>query len=1069
MKIKRFLVFLLITICFICNSTLSFAMDNITTFRRMTIEDGLSQGSVECIFQDSRGYLWFGTTVGLNRYDGHSFKIYKSKGSDLNSLTGNYIDAIVEDRHGYIWAATSKGLNKIDVKNDKITRYTHVEGKEGSLPNNNIWELMIDKDGQLWCAAEGGVARYVEKTDSFEKVQFDDSNASKNSNFATSIFQDSKGLIWVGTKDGLKCIDKNTLAYKSYYKDGNNNESLYIQRVFEDSKGELWIGTKDFGLMKFNKENLTFENINSDKNNDIYIGKSIQAIFEDSAGYLWIGSNSGLSTYDRKNNKFTIYTNDYYDNQSLVNNDVRSIIQDKSGVLWIGTYNGISYFQANQSFKHYKRNLNDKYTLSDNMISSIYMDERGVLWIGTCNGGVDSFDRNTGKIVNYKYANGDKNSLADNEVVHLSGDKEGNIWIATNSGLSRIDTKTNVIRNFNKSDGLSSDEVKFILIDSNDTVWVSTRNGVNIYNRTTDKFYNYDSVNFEGNYIGCMFEDHKGNMWFGTAIDGGLFKVEKGTNKVQIYKYIYGDKEGLSSNTIKSINEDNLNNIWVATTEGINKIDTASGKINKYTEADGLINDYTYCILIDKFNNPWISSNRGLSKFDTKGQRFINFCLIDGLQNSEFNINAAFKSKDGEMFFGGINGFNSFFPEKIVESEFLPKVQLMDFKIYDRNISISDEIHLKYNENYFSIDFFLPDYRNPKENQYAYQLEGVDKDWIEAKDRNFATYTNVEAGKYTFKVKGKGSNGQWGEETKINIVVGTPPWKSKWAYALYTLTILAIIMLSWNYVYILDNLVKQRTYQLNKKLEENKLLYDKVISYERIKNKYFINLSHELRTPLNIILSSLQVLQKYKEDKMEISEEKLHNYMSIINRNASRLLKVINDLIDTSKIDAGQYRLNFSNEDIVYLVEEIALSMKEYIEGKGINLIIDPEVEEKQIKCDATEVERIVINLLSNAAKFTPVGGTIWVKLFDYGDKISFSIKDTGIGIAEENHKLIFNRFGQVDSSESSNKLGSGIGLTLVKSLVEMHGGTIELKSKLHEGSEFIVTLPVDGGQNSKC
>ncbi|GFZ32017.1 hypothetical protein CSC2_25430 [Clostridium zeae] len=1069
--IKKLINFVIIFIlCVSMDITKASAIESDTKFKRVETENGLSQTSAQIIIQDSKGYMWIGTSDGANRYDGHQYKTYKYELDTKNSLTSNNVDDIVEDNDGLIWLATSKGLNKLDPSTEKITRYTSDEKNVNTLSSSNVWALLKDRDGNIWAGTTAGLDIYNKATDSFYRYSNNpkDDNSLSN-NFITCLFQDLDGLIWIGTKNGLNSYDPTKKQFTRYFSNENSdgsNDSNYITKICEDSSGNIWAGTYDSGLRKYNKYKKTyveFRNKVEDKNS--IPSNSIQALYKDSLGNLWVGTNNGLSKYDSVTNKFVNYRNKYYDPKSLVNDDVVSIYQDRSGLIWVGTNKGISTVQPYVNFKNYSMNPAEKNGLSDDMISGVYEDNEGMLWVGTNSGTLNMVDRSTGEV---KYYENGSNS----RITSLSGDAKGHIWVSTENGLYDFNKNTkdfnlyttSVKKDKTENTSIADKNVKFTYEDKSGILWICTRDGLDSLDINSGQFTHYKDL-FKQNgvtdsFISYIYEDKEGIMWVGCGLDGGLIRFDRKSNKINIYRNDSNDKNSLTSNSVKSIAEDSIGNIWIATNHGLNRLNKEKEQFERYTEKDGLVNNYLYGVLIDEYNNPWVSTNGGISKFDVNKNTFVNYDESDGLQGNEFNEYSFYKGLSGEMFFGGINGLNSFYPSEIIQTGYAPTVSIQKLKVFNKDINIENEMQLKYNENYFTFNFFVTDYKNTNKNEYAYMLEGVDKDWVYSSNRNIASYTNINSGTYVFKVKGKNSSGVWSKPVSIKIIITKPPWKSIYAYLIYILIFVAIAYFIWNYVNILENLVKQRTSELKSKFEENEQLYAKLIDNEKFKNNYFVNLSHELRTPLNVILSAVQLVNSYDEEQNRISKPKLKSYMDIVDRNSNRLLKVINDLIDSSKIEAGQYKLRFIETDIVNVVEETALSMKDYIENNGLELIIDPDIEEKKIECAPTEIERCVINLLSNAVKFTNKGGRITVLINDLDEHVRITVKDTGIGISEDDQGMIFQRFSQVDNNSMTNKMGSGIGLTLVKNLVDLHSGTIEVRSKLNEGSEFIMTLP---------
>lgn len=448
----------------------------------------------------------------------------------------------------------------------------------------------------------------------------------------------------------------------------------------------------------------------------------------------------------------------------------------------------------------------------------------------------------------------------------------------------------------------------------------------------------------------------------------------------------------------------------------------------------------------------------GISKLDTNTMTFETFNIIDGFQGNEFNGRAYYKNKSGELFFGGINGLNIFRPNDINRSRYVPTVIFDEFKVNGKVYKDINNQEFKYNENTINISVFISNYKNTKNIQYMYKLEGVSDSWDISRSNNI-NYSYLAPGTYTLKIKARSYSGKVSDESAVKFIIKLPIWKSKAAILIYLIIITIVIYRTINSVKRLDNLVKNKTLQLTKEMEKNDKLLKKVIELEKRKNNYFVNLSHELRTPLNVISSTEQLVTELNKSKDGIGKSKLNGCMQVVRRNTKRLLNLINNIIDTAKIESGSYQLNIREHDIVYIVEEATLSLKDYIERKGIELIIDPEMEEKIIKCDEHEIERCIVNLVSNAAKFTPEGGTIEVTIEDLDEKVKIIVKDTGIGIDKKYHDSIFNRFNQVIDQGTESKGGSGLGLTITKQIIDMHGGQISVESELGKGCKFIIIL----------
>ena len=448
--------------------------------------------------------------------------------------------------------------------------------------------------------------------------------------------------------------------------------------------------------------------------------------------------------------------------------------------------------------------------------------------------------------------------------------------------------------------------------------------------------------------------------------------------------------------------------------------------------------------------------------FNTQLKEFSKFTEADGIACNGYNNYSYYENESGVIYFGGVDGITTFDPREItthdIDSEiYFNKIKLRGGSEY----FLAEKLFFNYKQNTFDIEFYMDDYKNNKNKSYSYMLDGFDKEWIENGNKNYASYTNIPPGEYVFRVKGINSAGSRVEESRIGITITNPPWRTPGAYFSYFLVIAIILYMGINRLKFLEKIVRQRTDELNIKLDENKILYDKVIQHERYKNNYFVNLSHELRTPLNVIVSTQQLIKRLNENN-GVSRDKLNEYMNAVRLNADRLLSLINNIIDTSKIDSGVFTIKKEPEDIIYLVEETTLTLTSLAEKKNISLIVDPEVEEKTVMCDKGNIERCIINLVANALKFTPENGEIIVKIEDLGGFVKIRVKDNGIGIDKKYHKAIFDRFGQAYSQVSEEYGGSGLGLTLTSQIIELHNGTIDLVSELNEGAEFIITLPVE-------
>ena len=1060
MRVNKKINIILILVCIFSCLKISTSYANIResfNFKNITIEDGLSQSTVETIYQDSKGYIWIGTNDGLDRYNGYEFKHYKHDKYDKNSIANNYIVDIIEDKNGYIWVSTIGGLSRINPDKDEIKNYYSKEDS-GNLSNSNLWQILCTKDNRLIASTIDGLNVYDKNKDKFTRILYKEGELP--SQYIYSLEEDINGHIWVGTDNGLVELDKDLNIVKSY-QDAIGDSDVY--NVYDDSKGNIWVCTLDNGLFKINLDDKSVENYKNNNSKRSIPSNNVRDIISDSEGKLWIATDKGLCTFDYEREEFITYNKKLYQSNSLIDDEIFCLLKDSSGLIWIGTYSGISRFNPNSNFTHFKLDPYEDNSISGNVIHGIYEDDDKTLWIGTNESGVNIINGES-----IKHLNKENSNIVSDLIEDITGFKNY-IFIGTNEGLSVLvkndkTAKNYTITNYTTKDGLPSNKIRSLFIDSKGYLWIGTNKGLAILdtnnNKIIDITYILDEMGVSDKFIRAVYEDSKGNYYIGCFLEGGLIKINPNTKEYKIYKNIENDDSSISNNSIRYINEDLYGNILVGTSHGINILNLSTDKFNHYTEKDGLINNTIYGILVDKNNGIWMSTNAGISKLSTEDATFKNFTITDGLQSNEFNGRACFKSKDGNMYFGGINGFNVFNSQDIELSTFEPKVIFDNFEINGTNKKDISNIKFKSNENNIKINFFTNDYKNTKTTQYYYKLEGLENEW-NMTNSNSLVFVNLGSGDYTLKIKTITQHGVMSDESSVHFTINPPIWRSNYAICIYLILIIISILRYMHKVNTLDRLVNERTNKLRKEMEKNEQLFKKVLSLEQNKNNYFVNLSHELRTPLNVLSSINQLIKEFTKKDNFITPEKLSYYMGIMDRNCSRLLSLINNLIDHTKIENNSYIINKKDEDIVYLVEETVLDMKDYIEEKGLELIFDTDVEEKVIRCDKVDIERCIINLVGNAVKFTPEGGLIEVLLQDLDDKVKIIVKDNGIGISEENQKIIFDRFNQVVDESSEQKGGSGLGLTITKQLITLHNGEIYVESEVGVGSEFIIILPV--------
>jgi len=840
-------------------------------FERITIRDGLSQNTITCILQDRMGYLWIGTLDGLNKYNGLDFEVYKNEIDNPRSLQSNLISALFEDSEGNLWVGTRKGLHFFNKAREEFILIV-----DSALnPNGNrVTNIIEDKNKQLWISYEGnGIAKLDLKEDKKQLKSYvhvpNYANSLPNNNIY-ALFYD-KNLLWIGAEvPQLISFDTEKEQFQNYPYPVFSKEGDALLHIASDDKGQMWIGTATNGIFMFNDRKKEFLPFHSE--NPLLKGYGIEQIFHLPNGDMWIATQgNGLIKYDKAKDLFATYQFDATNPTSLSNNDVNVLFKDKSGLLWIGTYNGgLNKYNPNKSrFKHYQKEANNPNSLSANSMRGIFEDTKGRLWVGTTLGGLNMIDRQTGKFTLFSTQSPFR--ISEDRINMITEDKEGNIWVSTlNKGLDKItfDSKTNLpkITNIqykpNSPNSLASNGTRGLYYDAKDDVlWVGTVNGLSKLHLQTGNFENHypsqhpDSLSHATvKYIAADIDENI--LWIAT--EGGLNKYDKVKKKFKRYVSDASNPKSLSNNILNCLLVTKQGNLWVGTVGGgLNYFDKKTETFTYYTEKNGLPNNVIYGILEDEKGNLWLSTNRGLAKFNPKTLDVYAYFEEDGLQSNEFNLYAFHKNKRGEMFFGGIIGFNAFFPSAMEADSFLPNVILTDFKIanksvkdYDNSplkahISLTKEITISYEDNVFSLDFVSLDFKNPTKIKYQYKMEGFDKDWRETNyQRRTATYTNLPEGTYFFKVKATNSDGVWSKnEVNLKITISPPFWKTT------IFRVFAVLLLLGFLFYFYQQRVRQVEMQ-KKKLETLVTLRTDEIS----RQKEEINLQkNELEKLLNDI------------------------------------------------------------------------------------------------------------------------------------------------------------------------------------------------------------------------
>ena len=1049
-------------------------MNGSYNFENYSTKEGLSQNAVLSILQDKEGFMWFGTKDGLNRYDGYSNEVFHNDPFNPTTISPNNITALFEDSNSNFWIGTSYG------------------------------ELNL----------------YKKKYQSFQQIRYNTYKASNDNAFQiTAIAEDSIKNLWIGTKgDGLykltfsngNTVNPKVVHFVNKPKDKNSISSNYIFAIHLDSLKNLWIGAGN-DLLKVNvkENNFTRQNIliNHISPTPQY---EITSICQTDNAYLWLGTPDGLILFNINTRETELYPYEF----RIVNH----IVKDQQNKLWVATISGVIKFDPiKKTFRAFLHDPFEPLSLSYNAISSLYCDRTGIIWIGTNGEGLDIFDPYNNQFHTFIRRNDKTSRIPGFSIGAICEDDQDCVWIAT-SVLYCWNRKTGKLKSYEtspkQSDGFGYSGAYSIIQSKNSDIWTGSGAGLFDYNHKTGKIIEYkefisDSIKIRQRVVYCVFQDNDGYIWAATnnylckLVDpvrkvfkiylynndwqseisrvniyednsgkfwicsrDGLLCFDQNNGSIVRYKYNAANKSSLNNNTVRCLCPDPKEPnkfFWLGTSGGgLNKFNIDLKTFTHFTTKDGLPNNVVYGILPDEKGNLWISTNKGISKFNPESLTFRNFDIHDGLQSDEFNIGAYFKSKSGEMFFGGIKGLNYFYPQEINDNKHVPNIVITkceilkkpDSRLDDNAVALniydkSKDLILPYTDNIISFNFAAMDFSSPEKNNFSYMLENFDKTWINSGTNHSALYTNLPPGNYIFHVIGSNNDGIWNKKgASLSFVIMPPWWQTWWAYLIYGLLFFSSLLFIRHYEL---NRLKLKTQLKLEKVESNSLR-----NLDKLKSRFFANISHEFRTPLTLILGQIESVMS---SNIDIAEK---GKLQVANRNSKRLLTLINQLLDISKIESGSMELKTEQHNIVPFLKNLFYAFELIAESKKIILKFESDYENIQVNYDPDKMEKIFNNIYSNAFKFTPERGEIKTTLSINNAFVEIKIKDTGIGIPEDRIKNIFDRFYQVDSSTTRKHEGTGIGLSLAKELIELHKGKINVSSKVSEGTEFIITFSIN-------
>lgn len=997
--------------------------------------------------------MWIGTEDGLNRFDGYSFREFKKRRTDSGALSNNYICALLEDEKGTIYIGTDEGMYTYDPVTERFTPF-QIKTATGVSITSNINNMVLDRSGNLWIATYGqGIFSYNLSGKTLQQYLFSYQKTERiKADLINCIYVDRSNRIWAGHKRlTLLNRKKNRFEFVPFEVEGSNALSS-IYRIFEDSGRNLWLGTWDQGICRLDLKNRKAISYLSPKSPGGIL--HVHEISEYRPGELLIGSDDGLSLFNTRFLIHRLFTSSETDPTSLSDKFVYPIYKDREGGLWVGTYyGGVNYVSPTSGL--FERYTHSRYvnSVNGNVIGGFTEDKAGNLWIASDDGGLNRWDKRSGLFSAYMPQPG-SNSISYHNVHAMCWDND-NLWIGTYSGgLNVLDTRSGKFKLYvsdsSNPNTLDGGSIYAIFKDRSQRMWVASMSGLNIYNRAKD---NFTRVKDLGGTTIDIEQDKRGWLWFGTW-GKGLFCLDEAKHQWRNYLNRAGDTTSLPGNQVNCMLIDRRQQLWIGTTNGVCRYDEAK---NCFIRLHLNIPDNTICSIIEDNNLLWITTSKGLVRYNTLNGQCQVFTQSDGLLSDQFIANSGFKSSDGKIYIGTASGFNAFYPHKIAHNTYVPPVAITRLEIFNKEVSVGDEgplpkalsamkqIDLSYKEDVFSFDFVALSYNTPEKNKYAYKLEGFDKDWNYVSNQHKATYTNLPAGTYTFRVKACNNDGVWNEEgASVKVVIHPPFWLTPVFKLFYVLLFMGLIVwMAKSWMVRTERQHKEKIDQLNREKETE--LYNAKISF-------FTTIAHEIRTPVSLIIGPLEkIMASFTELPDMIRKD-----LNIIDRNSQRLLLLVNQLLDFRKVEQGAMSLTFIHRNVPELLRSTFDRFYPLIDQKGIKFVCDCPNTSLEADIDQEAVTKIVSNLLSNAMKYA--ASKIVLSCLSGAERFEILVTDDGQGIPDAEKEKVFLPFYQVAAGV---KPGTGIGLSLVKSLVDAHGGEISVTDAFPAGTCFTVSLPL--------
>ena len=1036
-------------------------------FRNYSVNDGLGSNTIWAISQDSEGYMWFGTKDGLNRFDGYNFKSFRYNKGNAKSLGSNFIHKILNFDKTHLWIATDLGVFILDMENETFTPIK-------ALANKAVFDLMKDSKGFIWISTRNhGLYQYKPAAGKLKHYQNKNNDgATISSNQIRRAIEDDEGNIWIaafgGGLDILDPVKQTFKHFKAGSKQGELSSNLILS-LYKVLDGDIWIGTLAAGLNRWSKETKTFRRYVKSGANSIN-DNTVRSIYQTADGKLYIGTEKGLNIFYIKENRFTSYTVKNNDPYSISDNAIYTIFKDKEGGMWTGTYfGGVNYFREKSSGFELYYPTGDSNSLSGNAVSGFLEDKPGFFWVATEDGGLNYFNSYTKTFRQYPFKP-DQQKLSYHNIHSLFKDKSGNIWIGTfTGGLNVYNPFTGKVKNY-KHDAkdetsLSNNSIYTINQDKSGNIWVGTVYGLNMYDPVNDSFRRVTDLNMDKECVYAIHEDDAGNLWFATY-DSGLVGKDKKAGRWVKYSS-RTDGKSITSNKVISMMDDHAGNLWLGTDGGGLNVFNINKRTFRYIGSkEGINSDVIYGIVQDKSSNLWLSTNNGLYQYNTTSQNSLHYTKWDNLQSKQFNYKSSYVASDGKFYFGGVKGFNSFYPDSIKAVNYPPRVVLTNFQLFNKNVEIGQKnsplqkiinfeksVTLRHDQSVISFEYAALSFISPQKTEYAYKMDGFDKNWNYVGEQRKAAYTNLPAGNYTFKIKSTDNAGNWGGETQLKVEVLNPFYKTTFAYLIYLVIIIAGTIVIRRYLLTQADRTNQIRLERLKNKEEQEFYKQKI--------DFFTTMAHEIRTPLSLIIAPLERLMNFRNLDPAVSD-----HLQTMDENSERLQTLVSQLLDFRRIESDVYEIHKEKIEIVAMVQSLFTRFYPVAYQKGIKFSIETKISHLNVDADPEAMTKILSNLLINAFKFTrtkvklkvlePVMNELGLAVF------SISVEDDGIGIPKDQVDNIFKKFFKVSSGQYdySNLGGTGIGLALAKSLSEKHDGNLLVESLEGKKTVFTVQIP---------